>query len=214
MEKIHRRLFELHNSYSNELYPDGFDKQSIVNPILNDNLYRYENISENFEIEIMNRTYSNLSFNDDDVLFQYNNFKKSFLQVDIFDDNNLQANNIYSVNIPLQLNTYHYNQGELLNVSDMKTVFQITDPNDFTINKSFNKLYYIYLKTNLYNKIYAKFLFRNAKNGVTLLLKNMEGDFIIENYNSMIFNLIQINNLNRNFKFENIQDGKLKLYAI
>lgn len=125
------------------------------------------------EIQLFNKdgstkTYSDLGFSNEDLIFRRNRFKNSYLEIRFYDT--LQITNrqlLFRSVLYSQLNEYVYDiNNNLLDVTSMPVIFKC----DIEGYSNFNEAYYQYAPKKAINYLktfYALFSYQNAADGVS-----------------------------------------------
>lgn len=153
--------------------------------------------------------YGDIGFNDDDVKYKRNNFKKSFLNLMFFDSDMITNQNLIST-IELQNRISRFDLvendtniigGVAKSVNEIPIKYIIENPNK--INGKFSDGYYMYYYNNLPTSLYMRSNYNNAKTGVSVDLITSND---VQNVNTIISKL--------HTKYNLKSDGGVYFYEI
>lgn len=137
-------------------------------------------------------TYQYFGFSNDDLKFQKNRFKNSFLRMSFFDSPNPSNQRMaFQTQLFNQINEYNRDiNGSLLDVSINPIIYKIIDP--ITIRRGISEGYYLYwLKNPKIDSYPLNFYmypsFANAVDGKNTILVSNIGSTSINQYNSINF---------------------------
>lgn len=151
---------------------------------------------------ISGSNYGSIGFVQDDLRLRKNNFKRSFLQLDFYDSNNLKTQNLlYSSSLFCRVTNDMYNNGQLEPVNSIPISFILKDP--IKTPEGISEGYYLYdyklsITSDAPKEIFMRATFNNAKTGVSHKLMTKNTPQTIENL---------VNNLHTKYILKRNNDG-------
>jgi hypothetical protein len=144
-------------------------------------------------------TYGDLGFTQDDLKFRRNKFKRSFLQLDFYDSDNLSTQNfLYSATLFCRVTSEMFNTGNtLMSPNSIPVSFNLDNP--IISPDGISEGYYLYdYKDEIPKEIFMRATFNNAKTGIS-------HKFMVVSTPQSIDNLV--NNLHTKYILKEMGDG-------
>lgn len=138
--------------------------------------YKPSNSFSKYNIELLNvgggyMSYADFLYTNDDLLYQRNRFKNSFLLFDFFDSPvPTNQKRLLQISIYNQLTESNYDiNGNLLDVSNIPMVFSIVDPKKRSVKSNYEGFYIFWYKNPPYESLpknlYCYTSYYNSVNG-------------------------------------------------
>lgn len=215
----------------NQFVDDEIEKA--INPIQDYEKMRFKPFSGITEIVVQlmetgstEMTYDSFGYTDEDLLFQRNRFKNSFIKLNFYDTPFITNQRLaFQLIIFNQLNEDQRDvDGNLLDVSLSPITYRIIDP--ITIRTGVSEGYYLYWLKEPFeaypNNFYMYASYNNSKDGITTQLLPYDAQVSINGYNDFNYTKYQlvsvgdlqeynIDNTNRTISFNGNQ-MIIKLY--
>jgi hypothetical protein len=195
--------FTLVEDISKEVLYYTSNKESFLPTIENKDKMRFKPVQyKNIEYNLQNSSGGQLYFSDlgltfEDVFFNRNRYKKSFLRIDLFDSSepyNQRRVAQYQIFNRVDVAQRDVN-GNLLPINAMPVSFSLYSPLDFFNRRS--EGFYLYLRPNMYARLYAYFYYANAVNGQIIPLNSTTLTLTQQNILQNNFIEYQVNNANQ-----------------
>jgi len=187
-----------------------------INPILDYEKVRFLPVDSNnthidnlfYSIDLDGQTtYGGIGFSDDDIKFDKNNFKESFLNLSFYDTDNPLTQNLVS-NITIFSRITHsdlLSNGQPKPVNQIPLIFTLSNP---ILNpRGFSEGYHIYdykdeIKIGDSKYLYMRGSFKNAKTGKSINLMVQSAGATIDDLVNLLYTRYRLTRTNTGFYYE------------